>query len=96
MKAAIAISRATECDVYKKDKEIAETQKELAVIKCQLFKEVSILWVVHLLLNALRGVSVEFCYALLFSELIFLSNTLRKGRMVKNCFLALRNKQTTH
>ena len=42
MKAAIAISRATECDVYKKDKEIAETQKELNVIKCQLFKEVSI------------------------------------------------------
>ncbi|CAG9806741.1 unnamed protein product [Chironomus riparius] len=39
MKAAIAISRATECEVYKKDKEIAETQKELNVIKCQLFKE---------------------------------------------------------
>ncbi|XP_070506938.1 cilia- and flagella-associated protein 58-like [Chironomus tepperi] len=39
MKAAIAISRATECDVYMKEKEIAETQKELNVIKCQLFKE---------------------------------------------------------
>ena len=43
MKAAIAISRATECDVYKKDREIAETQKELNAIKCQLYKEVSII-----------------------------------------------------
>jgi len=40
MKAAIAISRVTECDVYKKDKEIVETQKELNDVKCQLFKEV--------------------------------------------------------
>lgn len=42
MKAAIALSRATECDVKSKDHVINQLQKDLAELKSQLFKEVII------------------------------------------------------
>lgn len=40
MKAAIALSRATECDIKSKDHAIDQLQKKLNELKSQLFKEV--------------------------------------------------------
>lgn len=51
MKAAIALSRASECDVKSKDHVINQLQKDLAELKSQLFKEVIIMhfFLTHLL-----------------------------------------------
>jgi hypothetical protein len=43
MKAAIALSRASECDMKSKDCAIDQLQKDLNEVKSQLFKEVTLI-----------------------------------------------------